>query len=557
MHELEVVLALLAAVVVLAALANRIRVAYPIVLIIGGMILGAAPFVPLLTLDPDLVLLVLLAPALFSAAVALDWRASRTQQRPILELAIRLVLTTTIGVAVVAMLVIGGMDWGPAFVLGAIVSPPDAVATISVVRGLKLPGNLITILEGESLVNDATALVLYRVAVAAVVTGSFSPLDAAGQFVLVASVGIAIGLAMGWTVYGFLRYVSQNAEISVAVSLLTPVAAYLIAEESGVSGVLAVVAAGLVTARKTLPSVTSQTRLQLLGVWGLVSFLTEGFAFVLIGLQLPFVLDGIEGQSVLQLIWYAVAIIATTVLIRVVWVFWEIGGHLIAPTGDAPLWGSTSTRDRWANLLSGFARLLGHQRAVRLEQRPTFRGATVIAWSGLRGLVTLATALALPYTTDDGQPFPQRDLIIYLAFCVILTTLVGQGGTLPSLIRRLRFPDDPVDDQRFRSVLTRVFDAGVLRLEELRTEGLAEPEVADRLMLRLERRREAVQSPRDGRDGLSADDGQSVSRLIREVEESERSALRDMAATGEISESLRRRLEQRIDLQQVGRERLV
>ena len=333
----------------LAALADRIRIAYPIILIIGGMVLGVAPFIPLLTLDPDLV----------SARPCWRHRCSRrpsrstgarhrSRGRPILELAIRLVLTTTVGVAVVAMLVIGGMEWGPAFVLGAIVSPPDAVATIAVVGRLKLPKNLITILEGESLMNDATALVLYRVAVAAVVTGSFSLVDAVGQFFLVAALGILIGLALGWLVYWFLSYVVRNPEISVAVSLLTPVAAYLIAEEAGFSGVLAVVAAGLVTAQKTLPAAPSQTRVQLLGVWQLVRFLTEGFAFVLIGLQLPFVLDGIEDQSIFQLVWYAVAIIATTVLIRVVWVFWEIGGHLIPPTGDAPLWGSTSLGDRWS-----------------------------------------------------------------------------------------------------------------------------------------------------------------------------------------------------------------
>ena len=554
MHEVEVVLALLVSVVILAALADRIRIAYPIILIIGGMLLGVAPFIPLLTLDPDLVLLVLLAPSLFAAAVALDWRASQVQRRPILELAIRLVLTTTVGVAVVAMLVIGGMEWGPAFVLGAIVSPPDAVATIAVVGRLKLPRNLITILEGESLMNDATALVLYRVAVAAVVTGSFSLLNAVGQFFLVAAVGILIGLALGWLVYWFLSCVVRNPEISVAVSLLTPVAAYLIAEEAGFSGVLAVVAAGLVTAQKTLPAAPSQTRVQLLGVWQLVRFLTEGFAFVLIGLQLPFVLDGIEDQSIFQLVWYAVAIIATTVLIRVVWVFWEIGGHLIPPTGDAPLWGSTSLGDRWSNIRDGFRRLIGRRHRVRPAQRPTFRGATVIAWSGLRGLVTLATALALPYTTDDGQPFPHRDLIIYLAFCVIFATLVGQGGTLPLLIRWLRFPVNPADDRRFRAMLGQVLDAGILRFDELQSTVDPETDGAEQVRQQLERRRAALQRGNDRPSDSVSADREAVSRLTYEIEEAERATIRQLAADGKISNSVRRQLEERLDLQQVGRE---
>lgn len=554
MQELEIVLALLVSIVLLAALADRVRLAYPIAMIAGGMLFGWAPFIPLLQLDPELVLLVLLAPSLFAAAVSLDWPATRTQQRPILELAIRLVLTSTAGVAIVAVLVIDGMGWGPAIVLGAIVSPPDAVATISVVRRLNLPHNLVAILEGESLVNDATALTLYRVAVAAVVSGTFSLFGALGSFVLVAVGGTAIGVAIGWVTYLFLSRLVVNPAISVAVTLVTPVTSYLLAEEIGVSGVLAVVAAGLITARKTLQAVPSTTRVQAISVWQLVSFLTEGFAFVLIGLQVPFVFDGIEGRSAVQLTWYAVAIVGTTVLIRLVWVFVEIGRHLIDPDDDTPFWRSTAPPPSRVTLVRAMARRVFRREPLPADQLPRLQGASVIGWSGLRGIVTLAPALAIPFTTDAGEPFPHRDLIIFLAFCVIVATLVGQGGTLPWLIRRLAFAERPREERQFQVALASVLDSGLARLDEVARTGEVDPEIARHHRSILERRRSLVdQLPGDAPD--AAERRQGIDHLAHEVEESERLTIRQLAAAGQISETLRRRLERALDLRQVGRER--
>lgn len=549
MHEFELIIALLAGVIGLAALADRISVPYPMALLVGGMVFGALPFTPNVIIDPDLVLMLLLAPAVYSSAATLDWRSFRQQTRPILSLAIRLVITTTIGIGVVAGLVVSGMDWGPAFVLGAVVSPPDAVATLSIVRRLGLPNQLITILEGESLVNDATAIVLYRLAVGAVATGSFSLVGAAGQFLWVASGGIAIGLGVGLAASWFATRVVTSSAIGVAISLLIPFLAYLLAESVGVSGVLAVVLTGLVTARETIRAISGERRIQSAELWGVVNFLTEGFAFVLIGLQLPAVLSGLGAYSTGQLVWYAIVIVAITAVLRVVWVFWEIGGDVIAPTADAVLPAAAEIGTGRASLLRGVLRLVFRRGDVPHHQRPSLRGVAVISWAGMRGIVTLTTALAIPFAMDDGSPFPERDLIIFLAFCVILFTILVQGATLPLLIRRLNFPPDDSDKESMHLALSAMYDAGNQRLDQLARQDWVTSGLQRRARTALEHARgrgeKFIETPTDDRDDFA--------KLMTDIEEAQRRAARELEARGDISEQTRRQLERRLDLHQVSR----
>ena len=549
MHEFEIIIALLAGVIGLAALADRTSVPYPMALLVGGMVFGALPFTPNVVIDPNLVLMLLLAPAVYSSAATLDWRSFRQQTRPILSLAIRLVITTTIGIAVVAGLVVSGMDWGPAFVLGAVVSPPDAVATLSIVRRVGLPNQLITILEGESLVNDATAIVLYRVAVGAVVTGSFSLLGSVGQFFWVASGGIAIGLGVGLASSWFVTRVVTNASIGVAMSLLIPFLAYLLAESVGVSGVLAVVVTGLVTARETMRVISGERRIQATELWDVVNFLTEGFAFVLIGLSLPSVLSGLGAYSTGQLVWYATMIVVATTVLRVLWVFWEIGGDVIAPTADDVLPAVTDIGTGHASLLRGILRLVVRGQDVPHHQRPSLRGVAVVSWSGLRGIVTLTTALAIPYTVNDGTPFPERNLIIFLAFCVILFTILVQGATLPLLIRRLNFPPDDSAKESMHLALSAMYDAGNQRLDQLARQDWVTAGLQRRARTALERARDKaerfIDTPTEDRDAFAD--------LMTDIEEAQRRAARNLEARGDISDQTRRQIERRLDLHQVSR----
>lgn len=554
MHELQIILALLFGIVAVTAIADRIGVAYPIALVIGGMIFGALPFTPNLSIDPDLVLLLLLAPALFSAAVSLDWMSFRAQFRPISSLAIRLVLTTTVGVAVVAVLVISGMGWGPAFVLGAIVSPPDAVATVAIIRRLGLPRQLITILEGESLINDATALTLYRTAVAAVVSGTFSIWKSLLQFVVVAVGGVAVGLVIGLIAYWLTLRVARNTSLVVALSILMPFISYLAAEEVGASGVLAVVTTGLVTARQTLAAVSSQSRFQLFEVWNLIGFMTEGFAFALIGLELPIVVKGLTEYTTWDLIGFTAAVIAATVLLRIVWMFWEIGGQIIAPTAANPTVAVPEIGQRGAAIPSGVYRYLFRRDEIADNQRPSLRGAVVISWAGLRGIVTLSTALAIPYTIDSGDAFPHRNLIIFLAFCVILFTLLVQGATLPLVIQRLNFPRRPFPSSKLRDTLQQMSRAGRRRLDELSDEDWVTDEIEQQMRAALESRQRRL-------DRWQSDGDQSrevmlaFNRLSREIDSAQRVAVRDLERSGEISDTMRRQVERQLDLQELSRSR--
>jgi Na+/H+ antiporter len=401
---IELVLGLLVVAVALGYLARRIGVAYPILLLLGGLVLGFLPGLPAIELDPNLVFLLLLPPILFGAGYSTPIRDFKANARPIALLAIGLVLFTTIVVGLVAQLAIPGLPAAAAFALGAIVAPPDAVAATAVFRRLGVPPRVVTILEGESLVNDATAITLYRIAITAALFGTFSAAESSVSFVFIGAGGILVGLVVGLIVTEAWRR-TNDPTLEIMVSLLAPFAAYLPAEALHVSGVLATVVAGLIAGRRAARTLSPSARLMGTGVWNIVIYTINGFAFLLIGLQLPAIARQLTVYTGAELATWAVVISATVILARIVWVF---------PATYLPRILSAKVRAR--------------------DPSPPPQAVFVIAWAGMRGAVSLAAALALPL---DPKPFPDRDLVIFLTFCVIVATLVGQGLTLPYIVRRL------------------------------------------------------------------------------------------------------------------------
>lgn len=418
-HPVEVVLALVAVALVLALAARHYGVPEPVALVVGGLLIGLQPWVPGIQLDPQLVFLLFLPPLLYAAAFRTEWPDFRAQLRAITLLAVGLVLFSTACVAAAAHYV-AGLDWGPAFVLGAIVSPPDAVAAVAVTARLKVPKVVTTILEGESLVNDASALVALRVAVAAVASGAFSLPDACAQFALVSAGGIAIGLFGGWAVvrlHAWLeRSVHADAKFTITVTLLTPYAVYLAAEHAHCSGVLAAVAAGLWVGNRCERVFSHALYEEARAVWEWVEFLLNALIFILVGFALRAILDNLSDRYEMgDLCRSALAVLGAVVAARLVWVF---PGAYVPRFLDRAVLGAPAAYPPW-------------------------RGVTVVGWAGMRGVVSLAAALALPLRTADGAPFPGRDLIQFLTFWVIFGTLVGQGLTLPLLIRALGAGADP------------------------------------------------------------------------------------------------------------------
>ncbi|MGI4792269.1 MAG: Na+/H+ antiporter [Janthinobacterium lividum] len=438
MEKIEVLAGLLVAVVMLVLLARRIAIPYPIVLVLGGLALGFVPGLPRVAMPPDLVLIVFLPPLLFAQAVTFSWRDFVANLRSILLLAVALVLATTGLVAVIAHGVIPSLPWAAAFALGAIVAPTDAVAASAIAQRLRIPRRIITILTGESLVNDGASLVAYKLAVAAAMTGAFSASHAAGQFILSSLGGIALGLAVGWGI-GWVRHRMQpEPTVENTISLLSPFAAYLPAESLGVSGVLAVVAAGLYLGRQAPRFVTAPTRLQAVAIWGMIDFLLNGLLFILVGLQMRPILENVAAHHLPRLLVEAALLSLTVVAARIACVF-------------------------FASYLTD---LFSQQKAKRNAARP-WQEVAVVAWTGMRGGISLAAALALPLTISGNVPFPERDLLIFLTFSVILSTLVIQGLSLPWLIRRLGLSDDGGAAQEEAQARQQATQAALGRLNEI------------------------------------------------------------------------------------------
>ena len=472
------ILGLLIGIVLIATVADRLRIAYPILLVIAGLVVAILPFAHRVTLEPDLILLVFLPPLIYDASLDTSVRDLRTHWRPILLLAVGLVLATMTLVAVVFHLLIPGSNWGEAFALGAIVSPPDSVAATQIAGKLGLPRRLVTILGGEGLMNDATALTAYQVAVASVAT-TLTIADVAAKFAFAVIVGIAIGLAVGWSGTRLLRF-TETPVIENTMLLILPFAAYLPADECGASGVLAVVATGLYFGRYGSRSLTAAARLQQRQIWELIVFLLTGLSFLLVGLELRPVLEELTARTSNSLAIESLAVVAAVILLRLAWMF-------------------------GASALPGGKQLFSTTKGVP----STWRETTVVGWAGMRGAISLAAALALP------KSFADRDLVLFLTFSVIVATLVGQGLTLPPLIRKLGLISrDEQDHVLTAEARRRLIVLALSRMDELGAEQGAPDEVVDRLRSGYEALLDHVDRRLDALSANGGEDGSPEEHVV-------------------------------------------
>ena len=517
-HQLETVILLLMAVLALVAFARKLVIPYPILLVIGGLVLGLTPGVPTLRLDPNVVFLVFLPPILWSAAYFTSWRDFRSNLRPITLLAVGLVLATTAAVAVVAHIWLPGLGWAGAIALGAIVSPPDAVSATAVAKRLGLPYRVVTILEGESLVNDATALILYRAAVVAAVSGTFIFSDTVLDFFIAAAGGVLVGLSVGVVAHWTLKLMKDSFS-EIAVTLLSPYIAWVLAEQAHASGVLACVAGGLYLRQHFSAAVAPATRIEAKAVWEFLVFMLNGVIFILIGLQLGALREAIPSGMFLPLILSGVLVSVTAIVVRMIWV----------------------------PLAAWIPRLFSPSLRAR-DPMPHWSVLFIIGWTGMRGVVSLAAALALPLTTAAGVPFPFRAEIILITFSVILATLVLQGLSLGPLIRALNLKEDGTLEREEMQAREHAATAALARLDKVANEGWPIPEHLDQMRVHYGDR---VQ--RYTKDGTApectAESIEMFRRLRHETLTAERLAVIGLRNDGVISDDVLHRLEREMDVE--------
>ncbi len=406
-------LVLVLIILLLVMLAARIRVAYPVLLVLAGLLISFVPGVPLIAIEPELIFLIFLPPLLYDAAWAISWRELWRWRRIIFSFAFIVVFLTATSVAIVANSLLPGFSLALGFLLGGIVSPPDAVSATAILKFVKVPKRLSSILEGEGLLNDASSLIIFRFALVAVGTGQFVWQNSALSFVWMVLAGTAVGLSLGWLFMKMHKYLPTDASMDIVLSIVAPYAMYLVAEELHSSGILAVVSGGLLLSSKRQLFLSSSARLKGGNVWESFVFVLNGFVFLLIGLDLPEITAGLrqEGYSFWRAAGYGMLITITLIIIR-----------LIAAYG--------------AVLVTLVARNFIHV----ADRNPGFKAPLLLGWTGMRGVVSLAAALSIPVQLSDGMPFPQRNLILFITFVVILATLVLQGLTLPYLIKKLKLP---------------------------------------------------------------------------------------------------------------------
>ena len=521
MRSAEILVGLLGAVTVLAGAARHVGLPSPIVLVVCGLLVGLLPGLPAVDLDPDLIFFIFLPPLIYGAGFNSSPRDLRAQARRIGVLAIGLVAATTVAVAVAVKLLVPGFGWAEGFVLGAILAPTDPVAAVAIMQRLRVTPQLSAIIEGESLVNDGTGLVLYRLAVGATVSGTFSLVDGAWQLVATGAGGVAIGLAVGWLI-GAVRARIDDAPIEITLSLFTPYVAYIAAEALGASGILAAVTVGLFLGARSDGFFSATARIEAQGFWNALIFLLESTLFLLMGLQFRDVAQGIEGLDAGRVTLTVAVTLAVVLGLRVAWMF-SVGPFL-------------------RRLIPGDPR----------EEPPDLGpGARLVAgWSGMRGAVSLAAALAIPADIDAGGGFPQRELIIFTVFCVIVLGLLIQGLTLPALIRATGLgrdeADDAADEARARAAAA---EAALARLDQMHAEGDDERATAHLREL-YEARLGHARAPQDDRGDSDREHVEAFERLREELLRSERAALYELHERGEISEDALRTVERDLDLQE-------
>jgi monovalent cation/hydrogen antiporter len=519
MQQLETVLALLVVVSVLALAAQRLRVPYPVPLVLGGLALGFVPGLPRVQLSPDAVFTLFLPPLIFAAAQGSSPRDLRDNAGSIVSLALGLTLATIALVAVVAHLLIGGLGWQPAFVLGAVVAPTDPIAVSTIMHRLGIPRRTVALVEAESLINDAIGLVSYRVAVAAAVSGSFSLWSAGAQFVLVSVGGVAIGALVGLLVARIHERL-DHTPVEITLTLLTPFAAYLAADAIGVSGILAVTVCGILLVQRSATILAPESRLQAAAVWEVVVFVLNGLLFVLVGLQMHAAVRDLPRAQAVSTLLYALGLCATVFAVRPVW----LAGEALVER----LW-----------------------QGSRREARATdWRQRLVVSWSGMRGSAAIAAALALPLTVRSGAAFPDRSLLLLLTFAVILATLTVQGLTMPALIRQIG-ASAPADDAPERLARLRAAEAALARVEQFAAEEWIAEEAFTRVREVYRNRIDHLrESARPFAEEQPSDYESSYHFLREQAVAAEREAIRRLGADGVLHDDALRQLRRELDLEQ-------
>jgi monovalent cation/hydrogen antiporter len=522
---IQTLVLLLAVVAAVAVLATRLTIPPAILLVMTGVVLALVPGLPTLELAPEFVLLLVLPPVVYASAVAMSWREFRFNLRPITLLALGCVVFTTVAVAAATHFVLG-LAWPVGFVLGAIVSPPDAMAPLSIARRMQLPRRILVILEGEGLANDATALILYRFAVAAASAGVFSAGEAAGMFAVIIVGEVVWGIGVGWLILRVRRWVG-DPRIEIIISILTPFLAYWPPEHLGGSGVLATVTAGLYISWNGLRLISAATRLQGIFFWDFFIYLIEGMVFLITGLQARTLIARMGDHPVSGLAISAAVVSAVVIVTRFVWMY---------PATYLPRWLYPPLKRR--------------------DPSPPWQWPFILAFTGIRGIVSLAAALAIPLTTANGLPFPDRDLILFLTFSIVLVTLVGQGLMLPTLIRALCLAHagglerraNKINEQKARR---RGIEAALSRLEELAEERTLSEDIVLPLRAYHRDRLIHIEHRIDGND-----DHRKLTELREEIElqliAAERRHINDLYRGGELNDEPRRRIERELDLREVN-----
>jgi monovalent cation/hydrogen antiporter len=520
---IQILVLLLFVLAAVAFISNRTKIPTAILLVLAGVVLAIIPGLPSLELEPELVLLLILPPVVYSSAVAMSWREFRFNLRPIALLAVGCVVFTAAAVAAATHYVLG-FPWAVGFILGAIVSPPDVMAPLSIARRLQIPHRILVVLEGEGLANDATALILYRFAIVAVSAGAFSLERAVGTFAAIVVGEILWGVGVGWLMLRLRRWVG-DPRIEITLSLLLPYLAYWPPQELGGSGVLATVTAGLYISWNGLRLISAETRLQGIFFWGFFLYIIEGMVFLITGLQTRPLLARIEHYPVTALASAAALVCAVVIVSRFIWIY---------PGTYLPRWLSPHLRKR--------------------DPSPPWTWPFAIGFTGVRGIVSLAAALAIPFATETGEAFPQRDLILFLTFSVILVTLVGQGLLLPVVIRSLGLAHagrrerraDRAEEFEARRL---AIEAAIARLGELTTERELAEEVSRPLRARHRDRLKHIQNKIDGDDGHK-----KLTELDDEIEllliAAERDRINDLYSEGGLKDEARRRIERELDLRE-------
>jgi monovalent cation/hydrogen antiporter len=516
-------LLLLFFIIAFGQLARKIGTPYPIVMIVGGVLLGFIPAIPNISLDPNLIFLVVLPPLIYSAAWLTSWRDFRFNIISILLLAFGLVGFTVVGVALLTPKLLAGFDWRLGLVLGAVVAPTDAIAAAAIARRVGLPSRILDVLEGESLINDATGLLALQFAVVLVVSRRL-PTVSEGLLTLLWLVvgGIAVGLLVGWLVYLVEKKI-DDAPIEISLSILVPYAAYFIADEIHASGVLAVVACGLFLARRSAYMYSPAVRIQLWSFWQSFTYILNGLVFILMGLQLPDILAGIHGYSLAVMLRNGALFSLVLIVLRLIWVY------------------------PGAKIAYFLRRRFDHQH----EPAPSTRQTFVVGWTGMRGVLSLAAALALPVAVADGSPFPQRNFIVFLTFTVIFVTLVLQGLTLAPLVRLLGLEGSAgpnCEEQEARRLMN---EAAVSYLEEIRNErsGVSD-EIFDDILGHYRHRLASLQPGQENQEHVSHH--YSFVELTRETARIERQTAVRLRNEGRINDQVLRRIERQLDLAESG-----